>query len=80
MIREVKIKANGNNRKRPSLVQRKNENRKEKRRINKQIKRPVRHERSGSRVGFAPEFEWGEICNARFNGLVPTARDVWIDQ
>ncbi len=35
VTREVKIKAKGNIRKRPSVVQRKNEKRKEKRRINK---------------------------------------------
>ncbi len=35
MIREKKIKAKGNNRKKPSLIQRKNENLKKKRGINK---------------------------------------------
>jgi CspA family cold shock protein len=35
VIREVKIKAKGNNRRRPSLAQRKNENWKKKRRISK---------------------------------------------
>ena len=42
MIKEKKTKAKGNNRKKPSLIQRKNEKRKTKRRNKKEIRKLMR--------------------------------------